>query len=94
VPYRLLVANGIRIQGDEEFSRRVDRYRRQPWLMSASSAIIVGIIVGSSRSWLSGAIAAVVLFIALRFVIGPYTLRMSNRASTDRAASDDANPFR
>lgn len=86
------MATGFRVRNNDEFLRWLDQYRRHPWLVSAAIALPIGLVVGSSRSWLSGAIAAGALFLAFRVVIGPYAARTS-RTSTEHDAPRDANPF-
>jgi hypothetical protein len=77
------MASGFWLLTDEEFAQSVARYRRHPFVVSSSSSVIFGVIVGSSMSsWIRGAIAAVVLFVCIRFVIGAYWLHMSRRSSS------------
>src|SRR5437879_6404447 len=65
--YRLAVATGFRIRGEEEFAGNVERWWRHPWLISSSLAALFGVIVGSDTSWARGAVFAGVMFVCNRF---------------------------
>jgi hypothetical protein len=73
------MATGFKIVSSEEFARYVDRYRLHPWLHSGFVAVIFGVIAGLGRSWSVGVIGGMVMFVALRFVVGPYASHASRK---------------
>jgi hypothetical protein len=77
------MGTGFRVQPPEEWADRLEAYRRDPWFLSAVTGAIVGLAVGSATSWFRGVIAGILLFLVVRFVLGPYWLRLSRHSPTD-----------